>query len=59
MTGLRTLLATIVAVLGVGTAHAQAVFVTDFYNNSILRVNSLTRNGGSHRRLAPSSCRPR
>lgn len=43
MTRLRTLLATIVAILGVSTVQAQPVFVTDFYSpNSILRVDSQT-----------------
>lgn len=42
MTMLRNLLVTLVAVFGVSTAQAQVVFVSDFYNHSILRVDSQT-----------------
>src|SRR5438034_5664427 len=42
MTLLRSLLALAVAVLTLASAQAQTVFVNDFYNNSILRVNSVT-----------------
>jgi sugar lactone lactonase YvrE len=42
MTSLRTLIATFVAALALATAQAQTVFVNDFYNNTILRVDSQT-----------------
>jgi hypothetical protein len=42
MTLLRSLIASAIAVLMLCSAQAQTVFVTDYYNNSILHVDSVT-----------------